>query len=345
MRTLALFCVFMSAPFLHAKAKPGKAASGETAKPLLWSAPANISSRDLYFGIGGAQRAPKHPPFRFEKEDPSGNSPKFTVVDSQGTKWKVKLGAEARPETVATRLVWSVGYFTDEDYFVRSQKVEGMPRKLKRGSEQVTSDGVVLDARWERIQEGKAGDWKWHKNPFSKTRELNGLRVLMALLNNYDMKDSQNVVYNDDGSRRFAVADLGATLGPTGSHWPGHTRRGDLETYERSKFITKVTPDHIDFAAPSWPMMFGVVPMVPLPYSVLTSPMRLFGHEPFPNEFTERWIGRNIPREDVRWIARLLEQLKPAQIRSAFRAADYSPAEVEAFSNVIENRIAQLSEL
>ena len=50
----------------------------------------------------------------------TGRSPKdkFTVRDAQGGKWKIKLGDEARPETVATRFVWAVGFHTDEDYFL-----------------------------------------------------------------------------------------------------------------------------------------------------------------------------------------------------------------------------------
>ena len=58
-----------------------------------------------------------------------------------------------------------------------------------------------------------------------------------------------------------------------------------------------------------------------------------------------RSIGQHVPRKDAKWIARLLTQLSPTQIRMAFRAAGYSPAEVEGFADVIERRIAHLSEL
>jgi hypothetical protein len=47
----------------------------------------------------------------------------------------------------------------------------------------------------------------------------------------------------------------------------------------------------------------------------------------------------------VRWIAHLLAQLSPDQIRDAFRAANYSPQEVEAYSSVVEQRIAELGHL
>ena len=58
-----------------------------------------------------------------------------------------------------------------------------------------------------------------------------------------------------------------------------------------------------------------------------------------------RWIGRRIPREDVQWIGQLLAQLSPEQIRDAFRAAGYTPDEVEGFAKVVEKRIAELGQI
>jgi hypothetical protein len=167
----------------------------------------------------------------------------------------------------------------------------------------------------------------------------------MALFNNYDMKDSQNSLYQGEDNAEMVVSDLGATLGPTGSRWPTSTKRGALETYERTKFITKVRANTVDFAAPSWPMMFGFLPMPPLPYTLFTYPVVLFGKMPAPDVIGERWIGRGIPRKDARWMGDLLHQLTPEQIRAAFRSANYSPEEVEGFSEVIERRIAALEEL
>jgi hypothetical protein len=50
-----------------------------------------------------------------------------------------------------------------------------------------------------------------------------------------------------------------------------------------------------------------------------------------------RWIGRRIPRADVHWIGQLPAQLSPQQIRDVFRAAAYSPDDVEGFAKVAEN--------
>jgi len=57
-----------------------------------------------------------------------------------------------------------------------------------------------------------------------------------------------------------------------------------------------------------------------------------------------RWIGRNIPRSDARWIGELLARLSNRQIEDAFRAAGYSEQEVEGFSRIVEQRIARLTE-
>ena len=210
---------------------------------MLWQYPADIASRDLYYGPGGKEHAP-HTTFTFIKEDMSGTNPKFEVRDEDGTKWKVKLGVEARPETVASRLVWAVGYNTNEDYFLPTLRVEGMPR-LRRGQNLVGPDGTMQNVRLKRYLKGetKIGDWKWRDNPFVKEREFNGLRVVMALINNWDLKDVNNSIYeekeaDDTGAKlRYEVTDLGASFGTTGRSWTHARSKGNLKSYRNSKFI------------------------------------------------------------------------------------------------------------
>src|ERR1035441_6365229 len=110
--------------------EPGREIT-RTDNPVLWRSPGDIRSRNLFFGPGGEAHAPRAN-FTFVKEDLEGTNPKFDVHDENGVKWKVKLGAEARPETVASRLVWAVGYYTNEDYFLPVLRVKDMPAHLKR---------------------------------------------------------------------------------------------------------------------------------------------------------------------------------------------------------------------
>ncbi|MEW6735863.1 MAG: hypothetical protein AB1489_31510, partial [Acidobacteriota bacterium] len=197
------------------KKLPEKAPAGTH---LLWEQPVDLTTRDLYYGQGGKENEPSGK-LRFIKEDDGGTQPKFIVEDEKGVKWKVKLGIEAQSETVATRLLWAVGYFTDETYYLPKLHVEGLV-KLKRG--QVAADGTVEDARLERISEThRIGNWNWFTNPFSNTRELNGLRVMMALINNWDLTERNNSIYYDKQSARlyYVVHDLGATFGKSGNDY------------------------------------------------------------------------------------------------------------------------------
>ena len=310
-----------------------KVESVANASAVLWQYPSDISTRDLYYGPGGKTHAP-HTAFTFIKEDHNGTNPKFDVRDQDGIKWKVKLGVETKPETVATRLVWAVGYYANEDYFLPTLRVENLPH-LRRGQNLVDPDGSLHDVRLKRDLKGekKVGDWRWRDNPFAHERELNGLRVLMALINNWDLKDKNNSVYkekeaNGDPELRYATTDLGASFGTTGLSWSHSLGKGNLKSYRHSNFIRKTTPEYVDFASPSRPAFIYV-----------------FDPKEFVRRMDLRWIGRRIPRSDAKWIGGLLAQLSPDQIRDAFRAAGYSPEEVEGFSSVVEQRIAELNRL
>jgi hypothetical protein len=337
--TLAIAAGVLSLPAVCASKKtapesPGRGENTALGPALLWRNPENIASRDLFYGPGGEKHQP-HPPFTFVKEDLDGTNPKFDVRDADGVKWKVKLGEEARPETVATRLVWAAGYFVDEDYFLPDVQVAEMPRRLHRGQKLVGPNGTVHNVRLKRHVKGqeKLGNWSWRVDPFTNTRELNGLRVAMALINNWDLKDENNKVleyshHGESPEQIYEVSDLGASFGTTGRHRSRAVSKGDLQSYRRSQFITKVTPEFVDFKTPSRPSFVLIVN---------------------PREYISRvhleWIGKHIPRGDARWLGELLARLSPEQIRAAFRAAGYSPQEIEGFSKVVEGRIAELTQL
>ena len=306
-----------------------------TGPAVLWRSPEDIASRNLLYGSGAKQNEP-HPPFTFLNEDLDGTSPKFEVRDQDEVKWKVKLGAEARSETVAARFLWAVGYFTDEVYFIPNTRIEEMPRHLKRGQSLVESGGVVRNVRLEREPRGKKiAAWKWRHNLFTGTREFNGLRIMMALINNWDLKDQNTAVYMgidgddpEDSQQTYMISDLGASFGAPGRAWPMSKSRNNLEQYSHSMFITKVTPEYVDFQAPARPAL-----------------LYAFGLPQFIMRLRLRWIGNQVPRADAKWMGQLLAQLSPDQIRDAFRAAGYSTQEVDGFSKVMETRIAELTQL
>lgn len=298
---------------------------------LLWSDPGDIKSHDLFYGPGGKQGEPKKP-FSFVKEDKAGTNPKFDVRDSDDTVWKAKIGLEAQSETAAVRFLWAVGFVTNENYFVPEAQIGGLSH-LKRGHQFVKQGGTVRRIRLQRGPKGekKLGRWSWRHNPFLGSREFNGLRVMMALLNNWDLKDVNNAVYAGKqlGSMKmYEVSDVGSTFGRTGESYSNEMSKNNLRAYQKSKFITKVTRDQVNFNVPTH-LPFAYVFNLPL----------------FISYQRQRWISQHIPRSDVKWIGSLLSQLSPEQIRDAFRAAGYTPEQVEAFAAVVEKRIGQLSEL
>jgi len=308
-------------------------------KKVLWEDPSEIRLRDLITGQGGNEHMPAGIEFKFVKEDLDGTNPKFNVRDADGVKWKIKLGDEARPETVAARLVWAVGFRTDEDYFLPLVHVSGMPEHVRRGRRFIDPDGSMHNVRLkrERGEEKKLGSWSWEDDPFTGTREWNGLRVMMALINNWDLKDENNSVYEigDKSERKagesrsvYVVSDLGASFGPDHLDWARKSDKGDLNKYRKTAFIRHTHGDRVDFADPGAP-----------------SPFMIFDPADYFSHLRLRWIGRNIPKEDARWMGTVLAQLSPRQIRDAFRAGGYSPEDAEAFATVVERRIRELSEL
>src|SRR5260370_27466544 len=181
-----LAAAVLALPAAGAGKKGDKAANGageitSNATPVLWREATDTASRNLLYGPGGREHQPTGP-FTFVEEDLAGSNPKFVVKDDAGVKWKVKLGSEAKPETVASRLVWAIGYFANEDYFLPELKVNNMPAHLQRKHAEkfIRADGVIPDARLKRHgDEKKVGEWEWRNNPFSGTREFNGLRAMI----------------------------------------------------------------------------------------------------------------------------------------------------------------------
>lgn len=293
---------------------------------VIWNDRGDPSTLDLSSGPGGKDREPGSR-LVFVKENSGGTSPKFEVQDERGVTWKVKLGEEAKSETAAARLLWAAGYTVDEDYYRATMEVAGLPR-LSRGRQFVTGGDTVTGARLERDTADEAtANWSWYDNPFVGTREFNGLRVMMALLNNWDLKEVNNGATGSGGRvGQYRVMDLGATFGRTGNNIK--RSKAVVEDYANAKFVDKVTPTHVDLRMDSRPFFLTIV-----------------NYRNYKFRTRMESITRNIPIEDARWIGDRLGRLSATQIGDAFRAAGFSPSEVEGYSRVVARRIAALGAL
>ena len=295
---------------------------------VVWHDPGDVSTLDLIYGLGGKEHAPDADgKFTFVKEDMNGTSPKFYVEDDKGVAWKVKLGEEPQAETAATRLLWAAGYYVDEDYYLAEFKVQGLV-KLHRGEKMISDDGTVHHARLERRIKNvkKLGNWDWFHNGCGPEQELNGLRVMMAFINNWDLKADNNEVEQVKGEQRCMVTDVGASFGKTGNSF---VRSKSVEKdYANSDFIAKVTPEYVDFVMHSRPSIVAAINI--------------------PNERTRgrmEEITKHIPLADAKWLGQRLALLSVDQIQDCFRASGYTPEEVDGYTKTVQDRIAALNAL
>lgn len=286
--------------------------------PVLWRAPDDINARDLYHGPGGEEMRPDLRRVTFLKEETGGYSKKFRVRDGAGREWVAKLGKEAQAETAAVRLVWAVGYMTEINYLAPCVAIEGAPRPGK--DIETCEGGRFANVRFEARPEGvkRLDEWKWAENPFVNTKELKGLVVMMSLLNNWDIKDTNNKVLYVQGAGgrgdelRYIVSDLGATFGRVKLDVPGLWRirrnRNDPEDYAQDGFLEDVKGGQV----------------------------YLFYKGKRQDLFDD------IRVDEARWIAGLLSKLSERQVGDAFRAANYAPDEVRVLTAAVRARIDEL---
>jgi len=275
--------------------------------PVLWRNPGDVSRLDLFLGPGGARMKPDLSRLTFIEEEEGGYSKKYRVRDAKGRVWVAKVGKEAQPETAATRLVWAAGYETEITYLAPRATIPG------KG----TFENVRFEARPEGVK--RHGEWKWDENPFAGTRQLQGLKILMALIENWDIKDDNNRILAAGGRRgaelRYVVSDLGATFGKTGGqHSPMDLirqvkgSRNEPEDYAGDRFVEGVEGRRVKFN--------------------------------FSGKNSD--LMRDISVGDARWLGGILSRLSDRQIRDAFRAANYTPEEVRLLSAEVRQRIGEL---
>jgi hypothetical protein len=298
---------------------------------VLWRHPGSIRTRDLYYGPGSKALAPV-PPFRFVKEVKEGGMPKFDVEDARGVKWRVKLGPEAQAETAASRLVWAVGYNAEESYYLERARIAGL-RKLSRGQQYVDGDsvrGARFEPRRDSVKRGK--EWGWSKNPFKNTRELNGLKTMMVLLNNWDTFKKNNRILHDknSGDAQYTVTDLGASLGAVGG-LGSRRSKSNVQDFERRRLVGKVDGDKVKFNYDVRPKKLGLLSIVYPPY--------------FLRQRKATNAMKKVPVGDAAWIGSQLAQLSDAQLRDSFRAAGYDRATTEQYVRALRSRINELNRL
>jgi len=267
----------------------------------LWVDP-DGNARDLDAGVGGTHRRPMSDArYNVLTRDTSGFSITYKVKDEHGDQWTVKIGPEAQPEVVSSRIVWALGYHQLPSYFVeRWVAVEDGKEGLRGGARFRPHD----------FHAESKGTWSWEKNPFAGTRQMNGLLVLMMLLNSTDLKDDNNELFEvrddhaEQSHRWYVVKDLGASLGETGAVNP---RRGFIDAFEREPFISGT---HGSFVS-----------------------LHFNGRH--------KNLLEHITPEDVKWTCSRVMKLTDSQLRDAFHAGGYDDDRTARFIDRIRKKATE----
>jgi hypothetical protein len=267
----------------------------------MWE-PVNIKQKNLLLGPGGSSLRPNLRRVTFLKKETGGNNLKYRIKDGSGRVWVAKIADESRPETAAARLLWAIGYKTEINYLAPRLTI---PTKG-------TYSNVSLEARPANVKRGER--WNWNDNPFVGKRELNGLKIMMAMINNWDIKADNTAILVTGDQRHYIISDLGSSFGklPMSSGFLLNRMRRSVDRpdhFAKSKFINGVDKDgFVDLAYNS----------------------------------KHAGVMDDITVEDARWLASLLVQLSDRQMNEAFRAANYSVSERKLLTNTLRSRIREL---
>lgn len=290
---------------------------------LLWKDPGNVEAIDFSHAAGNVASSPR-PPFYFAAEHFGGTSPKILARDSAGIKWRVKGGLETRSESFTTRLVAAVGYYADPTWFVDNGKIEAVT-SLKRAAGFIRPDGSFSNASFElrdAALKSLSQDWIWSNNPFTGTRELNGLKILMMLVSNWDNKDARDrrIGSNTGISERhvggriqliYHVTDWGQTLGAWGSELKPKGWDCRSFTAQTNSFVQGRQGQYV---------RFGFIGL-------------------HTNDFKN-----DITIDDLQWLLRYLGKIKDPQMLSGLRASGAKPEEATCFGVQLRERINQLQQ-
>ena len=271
----------------------------------LWKAPADLARADLFKGPWGEGYAPDpDATYVYLRPKTAGANPGVVVVDPQGRTWNVKQpatdkrGDEGPAEVALSRVLSAIGYHQPPVYYLPSFIMTDETGTHRRPGGRFRIDDPSLRDR---------GSWGWSRNPFLGTRPLQALLVILQVFNSWDLKDSNNTIYEVDRAGRtdswYVVRDLGGALGESGRVW---AKRNDIDLFERHKFITGVDDRFVTFAYRGW--------------------------------HGELFRGR-ITTDDARWALALLGRLSDRQWHDAFRAGGYERPIAERFVQKIRANI------
>jgi hypothetical protein len=273
----------------------------------LWERPADLASRDLFYGSWGRDLAPDpRETFTYVERKRSGVNLGMTVVDSRGREWSVKqpypggLDDESPVEVTLSRLLSAVGYHQPPVYYLREFI-------LKDDWGTHVEPGGRFRLKLDSLKD--AVPWSWAENPFIGSKPYQGLLVMLVMFNDTDLKNSNNSLYEYTRGGKtetlYVVRDIGASLGDVDRFAP---RKGHIDAFEKTPFILGTSNGHVDLAVGPW---------------------------------YRKLVRDRITPADVRWASDLLAQLSDRQWRDAFRAGGFDDTVASRYIRKLRAKVDQ----
>jgi len=290
----------------------------------IWRDIHTAEANDFRYGPGGDGYVPV-PPFEFVEELATGSHPSVAVHDAKKRLWRVKWGHEAKPESFCVRFAAACGYFAEVTHYVAGGRIDGVTT-LTRARPLIAEDGSFTDGRFELEDRSvrmlfEEHSWAWDDNPFVGTAQLDGLKIVVMLLSNWDSKDRRDVsrgsntaIFEYPVSRfaaeaRYLITDWGGAMGKWGTTIVSRDR-WDVEAFEAQTpgFVAAVHDGVVDFC--------------------------------YQGQRSE--IGRGIPVSHVEWFYRKARRITEPALRTGLLASGATDEEATRFARALMTRIEAL---
>ncbi len=256
--------------------------------------------------LGACTDPPPEPPFTITRLKTSGATTGFVGTDARGRKYLFKLDHPDYPElgtsaeVIGSRILWALGYHVPPVYLVRVAGTGDARFDGRRATATLYLDGVQGHFHF---------DW------FRQRRELRGLRLASAWLNDTDRVGTNTLVVVRDGRMIGYLIDFNSCLGA----WQGRPKepwRGWRHEWDVGWFLARLAT-------------CGLAHPERRPHEPIVSPaVGRFGVDHFdplawraqvPNNAFEHLTGA-----DLRWIVERIARLERSHIAAIVAAAELS---------------------
>jgi len=278
---------------------------------VLWEPPGALHDRDLFYGPWGAAAAPDPGAvYTYVRNKHGGVNPGVVVRDPRGRIWHVKQaprndrGDEGPVEVTLSRLLSAIGFHQPPVYYLPSFVIHDEKGLHPEPGGRFRLEDPSIHGR---------GHWSWDDKALRNTRPYKGLLAILLAFGSWDLKDSNNEIYDvaRDGrtARWYVVRDLGGALGDTGRYF---VKRNDVDEFEGERYLDGLRHGFIHFAY---------------------------------NGKRRGLVRHRVSAEDLQWAASLLEGLSDRQWRDAFRAGGYSANTSDRFIHKIKSNVLEAQQL